>query len=96
MPDVDSPDAIFSSLLTVGGDNKEEEREAPNIDDGKDVMEDDELVWCNVPVDAAAAAAAKYSTIDVYLNFIFLVLYILINIINDDNKHILTFCGNLT
>ena len=58
MPDVDSPDAIFSSLLTVGGDNKEE-REAPKIVDGRDDIDDDELVACIVPVDAAAAAAAK-------------------------------------
>ena len=77
IPDVDIPDANFSSLLTVGGDNNEEDREAPKIDDGKDVMGDDELVWCNVPVDAAAAAAAKYSKIDVYFNFIFVVLCIL-------------------
>ena len=59
MPDVDSPDAIFSSLLTVGGDNKEEAREAPKIVDGRDDIDDDELVACIVPVDAAAAAAAK-------------------------------------
>ena len=52
---------IFSSLLTVGGFSKEEDREAPK-NDGRDVIDDDELVACNVPVDAAAAAAAKYNT----------------------------------
>ena len=59
MPAVGNPDGTFSSFPTVGGDNKDDAREDPNIGDGREDIDAGELVGCNDPVEAAAAAAAK-------------------------------------
>ena len=65
-PDVGNPDATFSSLLTLGGDSKDDEREDPNIVDDREDIDGEELGGCNDPVEAAAAAAAKNETYTSY------------------------------
>ena len=58
IPEVDVPDASFSSLLTVWVDSKDEERDWPKIVDERCIVDDEGTVGCKVPEEAAAAAAA--------------------------------------
>ena len=58
-PAVGNPDDTFSSLPTVGGDSKDDARDDPKIGDGREDIDAEELVGCNDPVEAAAAAAAE-------------------------------------
>ena len=57
-PADDNPDATFSSLPTDGGDNNDDARGEPRIVHGNDGIDAEELVGCNEPEEAAAAAAA--------------------------------------
>ena len=46
IPDDDIPVVTFSSLLTVGVDSKDEEREVPRSDEVRCVIDGDELLGC--------------------------------------------------
>ena len=69
-PDVGMPAAIFSSLPISGGDNNEEDRDEPKIEEDRGEILADDAGGCKDPVDAAAAAAAIFKIVRNRMNFV--------------------------
>ena len=64
------PAAIFSSLPISGGDNNEEDRDEPKIEEDRGEILADDAGGCKDPVDAAAAAAAIFKIVRNRMNFV--------------------------
>ena len=64
------PAAIFSSLPISGGDNNEEDRDEPKIEEDRGEILADDAGGCKDPVDAAAAAAAIFKMVRNRMNFV--------------------------
>ena len=69
------PAAIFSSLPISGGDNNEEDRDEPKIEEDRGEILADDAGGCKDPVDAAAAAAAIFKMVRNRMNFVSHIFY---------------------